>query len=229
MSSVLEIKDLTVAYGDLVAVREANLTLDAEELVVVLGANGAGKSTLLAAIMGWLTPRSGSILFKGDELVGLEPWQRARRGIAIVPEGGRLFADLTVAENLDLARPTESGMQFVLELFPILGDRMNQISRTLSGGERQMLALARTIATEPDVLLVDEASSGLMPVLVDRLFEVLKNLQQDGLPVLLVEQNTKALSIADRGYVMEAGQIVREGSSEQLAVDPEVRRAYLGL
>lgn len=228
MSQLLTVQDITVGHGDVIAVRDASLALDEGELVVVLGANGAGKSSLMAAIMGWLPLRSGAVLLAGERISALDPWQRARRGIALVPEGGRLFGDLTVDENLKLVRATDSGLSLALDLFPALQERLHQVSSTLSGGERQMLALARAIATEPRLLLVDEASTGLMPVLVDRLFEVLRQLREDGLPILLVEQNTRALHIADRGYVMEAGQIVREGTSEELAVDPEVRRAYLG-
>lgn len=229
MADLLEVKEVTLAYGHVTAVRQVSLSCDTDELVVVLGANGAGKSTLMAAIIGWMKPKAGSIWFRGQDITGLDPWRRSKMGIALVPEGGRLFTEMTVAENLELMRPTRNGLELALELFPVLKERMDQESRTLSGGERQMLALARAISTEPGLLLVDEASTGLMPTLVDQLFQVLSELSKDGLPVLLVEQNTKALSIANRGYVMEAGQIARTGTAEELADDPEVRRAYLGL
>lgn len=229
MTHLLEVDHVTLAYGHVIAVREVSLHLSADELVVILGANGAGKSTLMSAIIGWIKPKSGSIHFDGQDITRLDPWQRSRKGIALVPEGGRLFTDLTVAENLELMKPTKKGLDLVFELFPVLKQRTEQVARTLSGGERQMLALARSISTEPKLLLVDEASTGLMPLLVQQLFQVLSDLSKNGLPVLLVEQNTKALNIASRGYVMEAGQIVMEGTAEQLTNDPEVRRAYLGL
>ena len=229
MMELLEIQHVTLTYGNVIAVRDVSLHLGLNELVVVLGANGAGKSTLMSAVIGWRRPKQGSIFFEGQDINRLDPWQRSRKGIALVPEGGRLFTDLTVAENLELMKPTSKGIELVYELFPVLKERSSQISRTLSGGERQMLALARAISTEPKLLLVDEASTGLMPTLVEHLLKVLSNLSKSGLPVLLVEQNTRALSIADRGYVMEAGQIVHSGTAEQLAADPEVRRAYLGL
>lgn len=229
MSALLEVRHLTVAYGDLTAVRDVSITLSQHELVVVLGANGSGKSTLLAAAIGWLRPRSGSIRLHGEEIVGLQPWQRARKGMAVVPEGSRLFGDLSVAENLQLVKPTQRGFRLAMDLFPVLAERAGQPASTLSGGQRQMVALARAIATEPRLLLVDEASTGLMPALVERVFQVLKELPQRGIPVLLVEQNTGALGVSDRGYVMEAGRIVRQGTADELARDPEVRRAYLGL
>lgn len=229
MNHLLEVNCITLAYGHVTAVREVSLNLSADELVVVLGANGAGKSTLMSAIIGWIKTKSGSVFFDGQDITRLDPWQRSRKGIAIVPEGGRLFTDMTVSENLELMKPTKKGLEMAFELFPALKERTEQVSRTLSGGERQMLALARSISTEPRLLLVDEASTGLMPLLVQQLFRVLSDLSKNGLPVLLVEQNTKALSIATRGYVMEAGQIVMEGTAEKLTNDPKVRRAYLGL
>lgn len=228
MTALLEVEDLTVAYGEVVAVREVSLHLDADELVAVLGANGAGKSTLLGAIIGWLLPLAGHIRLDGEEVGGLETWRRIRRGLALVPEGARVFGDLTVEENLRLARPSEDGLALALDIFPRLDERLDQVAATLSGGERQMLALARAIVRRPKVLLVDEASMGLMPILVDRVFEALQRLREEGIPVLLVEQSTKALRIADRAYVMETGRIVRRGTARELAADPAVERAYLG-
>lgn len=228
MTALLAIDSVTIAYGNLVAVREASLTVDDGELVVILGANGAGKSTLLAACIGWLRPQRGSIRLRGEEIDHLEPWQRFRRGLAFVPEGGRVFAELTVEENLRAAQPTENGLKLVLELFPVLGERSRQLAGTLSGGERQMLALARAIATEPQLLMVDEASLGLMPTLVRRVFDVLVEMRSQGLPILLVEQNTQALRIADRAYVLETGRIVQHGPAAELLDDPAVQRAYLG-
>ena len=229
MTYLLEVNHVTLAYGHVTAVHDVSLYVGSDELVVILGANGAGKSTLMSAIIGWMRLKTGSINFDSKDITRLEPWQRSRKGIAFVPEGGRLFAEMTVAENFELMKPTKNGLELAFELFPILKQRSEQVSRTLSGGERQMLALARAISTEPKLLIVDEASTGLMPILVEQLFQVLLNLSKNGLPVLLVEQNTKALSIASRGYVMEAGQIVTVGTADQLSNDPEVRRAYLGL
>ncbi len=225
---LLDVRDLTVAYGELVALHEINLELGDGELVVVLGANGAGKSTLMRTLIGWLSPEQGTVRFDGEDLLGLPPWRRSRRGLSFVPEGGRLFGDMTVEENFSLVEPTDEGLERALELFPVLEERMDQQSSTLSGGERQMLALGRAISTEPRLLLVDEASTGLMPTLVEQLFDVLQTLRDEGLPILLVEQNTQALELADRGYVMEAGEINREGPAEDLADDPELQRAYLG-
>jgi branched-chain amino acid transport system ATP-binding protein len=229
MTNLLEVDNVTLAYGHITAVREASLTLGTDELVVVLGANGAGKSTLMSAIIGWMKPKTGAIFFDGQDITRLEPWKRARKGMALVPEGGHLFTEMTVAENIEIMKPTKKGLELAFELFPVLKERTDQVSRTLSGGERQMLALARAISTEPKLLIVDEASTGLMPLLVEQLLKILSDLSNQGLPVLLVEQNTKSLSIAKRGYVMEAGHIVKAGTSEQLTNDPEVRRAYLGL
>lgn len=229
MTALLEVNDVTLAYGQITAVRNVSLTLDENELVVVLGANGAGKSTLVSGIMGWMKPVSGTVRVLGEDVTRLEAWQRVRKGIALVPEGGRLFSEMTVAENLEVVRPTKRGLDMTMEIFPRLQERWGQISSTLSGGERQMLAVARAIATEPKLLLIDEASTGLMPVLVSQLFDVFRELRNNGLPVMLIEQNTKSLSIADRAYVMETGRIVREGTADDLANDAEIRRAYLGL
>jgi branched-chain amino acid transport system ATP-binding protein len=229
VSALLETKDLGLAHGKLEVVRAVSLRVDPGELVVVLGANGAGKSTLVSAVIGWLIPRNGQILFKGEDITRLAPWQRSRLGIGSVPERGRLFGDLTVSENFEIARPSRKGLDFALDLFPVLRDRRNQLARTLSGGQRQMLALGRALSTEPKLLVVDEMSTGLMPVLVSQLFGVLRRLADNGLPVLLVEQNTKVLSIADRAYVMQTGIVVKEGDAQTLARDPEIKSAYLGL
>ena len=228
MNALLEIVDVTVAYGDVVAVRDVSLHVGDEELVVVLGANGAGKSTLIGSVIGWQRPRGGTVRFDGEDITGLAPWQRVERGLGVVPEGGRIFGDLSVQENLDVARPTSDGLELVFDLFPMLTERRSQRAATLSGGQRQMLALARALAPQPRLLLVDEASTGLMPTLVDRVLDVLGDLRRGGLPVLLVEQNTAAIRVADRGYVMAAGEVVHTGAAEDLAEDPELRRAYLG-
>ena len=226
---LLEVKNLSVAYGELLALHDVDIEIAEGELVVVLGANGAGKSTLMRSIIGWLSPREGSIRFNGENLIGMPPWKRFRNGLSLVPEGGRLFGDMTVKENFSVTDASNEGVLRALELFPVLKERMDQQSSTLSGGERQMLALGRAIATQPQLLLVDEASTGLMPTLVEQLFEVLQDLRDGGLPILLVEQNTQALELADRGYVMEAGEIAQQGAADELADDPELQRAYLGL
>lgn len=229
MAPLLEVKDLVAAYGEVTVLRGVSLVLGPEEFVVVLGANGAGKTTLMNTIVGWLKAKSGTVEFEGEDITSEPPWRRSQRGIAVVPEGGRIFGDLTVAENLEIMRPSPEGMEMVFELFPVLKERMRQLSRTLSGGERQMLALARAIATQPKLLLVDEASTGLMPKLVDRVFSAMAELRGTGLPVLLVEQNTKVLDLVDRGYVMAIGELVHRGSAKELAENEDVRRAYLGM
>lgn len=229
MAPLLEVKDLVVGYGEVTVLRGVSLVLEPDEFVVVLGANGAGKTTLMNSIVGWLKPRSGTVEFEGEDITTEAPWRHSKRGIAIVPEGGRIFGDLTVAENLQIVRPHPDGLETAFELFPVLRERMRQTSRTLSGGERQMLALARAIVTQPKLLLVDEASTGLMPKLVDRVFAALGELRGTGLPVLLVEQNTKVLDLVDRGYVMAVGEFVHQGSAKELAENEDVRRAYLGM
>lgn len=229
MSVLLEVTGLTSGYGNLEIIRDIDLSVAEGELVVVLGSNGAGKTTLVSSLVGWLSPKSGRVQFQGRDITRLAPWLRSRLGMGLVPERGRLFNDLTVAENLEVARPTQAGLRMVHELFPILGERRQQLARTLSGGQRQMLALARALAKEPQLLIVDEMSTGLMPILVTELFSVLRRLADEGLPVLLVEQNTKVLEIADRAYVMQTGKIVKEGDARSLAHDAEVKRAYLGM
>jgi branched-chain amino acid transport system ATP-binding protein len=228
VSALLEARGVSCGYGRLKVLHDVDLHVGRGELVVLLGANGAGKSTLVAALVGWLKPTSGSIAFKGRDVTALAPWSRSRAGLGVVPERGRVFGDLTVAENLEVARPTAEGLRRVHEVFPILAERRHQLARTLSGGQRQMLALARALAKEPELLLVDEMSTGLMPMLVAELFAVLRRLADAGLPILLVEQNTKVLDIADRAYVMQTGSIILEGDAESLKRDEGVRKAYLG-
>lgn len=229
MSALFEVTGLTSGYGHLEVVHDVDLLVGKGELVVVLGSNGAGKTTLVSTLVGWLSPKKGRIGFQGRDVTGLAPWLRSRMGLGVVPERGRLFDALTVGENLEVARPTEAGLKMVRELFPILNERRQQLAKTLSGGQRQMLALARALAKEPQLLIVDEMSTGLMPILVSELFSVLRRLADQGLPILLIEQNTKVLEIADRAYVMQTGTIVKEGYAHALAHDAEVRRAYLGL
>ena len=232
---MLEIRNLNAHYGHSQVLYDISIDVKAGEFVSIIGANGAGKSTLMKLIMGLVPVSSGKLLFKGNEISRLEPWQRAGMKIAYVPEGRRVFGELTVAENLriggwveppqDLPRRVEK----VVAIFPRLGERMNQAARTMSGGEQQMLAIGRALMLEPELLLVDEISMGLMPILVNRCFEVLKQLSEAGTTILLVEQNArKALGVSHRGYVLETGHIVLEGEAARLRDDDAVRRAYLG-
>ena len=232
---MLEIRNLNAHYGHSQVLYDISIDVKAGEFVSIIGANGAGKSTLMKVIMGLVPVSSGKLLYKGNEISRLEPWQRADMKIAYVPEGRRVFGELTVAENLriggwveppqDLPRRVEK----VVAIFPRLGERMNQAARTMSGGEQQMLAIGRALMLEPELLLVDEISMGLMPILVNRCFEVLKQLSEAGTTILLVEQNArKALGVSHRGYVLETGHIVLEGEATRLRDDDAVRRAYLG-
>ena len=232
---MLELRNINAHYGHSQVLYDISLDVKQGEFVTIIGANGAGKSTLMKVIMGLVPVSSGTLLFKGKELGSAKAWDRAGMKIAYVPEGRRVFGELTVAENLriggwaeppsDLPRRVEK----VVSIFPRLGERMNQSARTMSGGEQQMLAIGRALMLEPELLLVDEISMGLMPILVNRCFEVLKQLNKMGTTILLVEQNArKALGAADRGYVLETGHIVLEGAAAELQSDDAVKRAYLG-
>lgn len=232
---MLEVNDLNVFYGPIQALHGVSLQVGEGEAVAVLGANGAGKSTLIKTMMGFLKPRQGVIRFGGEAITHQPSWERVSRGLALVPEGGRVFRDLSVTKNLRLGaylqdeRQIREQMEFVLNLFPVLAERKDQVAKTLSGGEQQMLAIARAMMSNPKLLLVDEVSMGLMPILVKRVFEVLKALSQRGVSILLVEQNAyEALKVVDRAYVLENGQIVLEGTPEALTQDERVKAAYLG-
>ena len=232
---MLEIRNLTAHYGHSQVLYDVSIDVKAGEFVSIIGANGAGKSSLMKVIMGLVPVSSGKLLFKGNDISRLEPWQRAGMKIGYVPEGRRVFGELTVAENLRIGGWVEPPkdlprrVEHVVSIFPRLGERMNQAARTMSGGEQQMLAIGRALMLEPELLLVDEISMGLMPILVNRCFEVLKQLSEAGTTILLVEQNArKALSVSHRGYVLETGHIVLEGEAAKLRDDDAVRRAYLG-
>ena len=206
-----------------------------QEAVAVLGANGAGKSTLIKAVMGWQRPKAGEIIFDGQPVNHLSPWDRVGLGMALAPEGGRVFRDLSVIDNLRLGAYLQPDtvikgqMEVVYELFPVLADRRKQIAKTLSGGEQQMLTLGRAMMSQPKLLLIDEASMGLAPILVERVFGVINDLRQRGVGILLVEQNAyEALNVVDRAYVLENGRIVLEGIPQQLREDERVKAAYLG-
>jgi len=232
---MLELHNLNAHYAHSQVLYDISLEVKDKEFVTIIGANGAGKSTLMKVIMGLVPVTSGTLIFKGRDISQARAWDRAGMKIGYVPEGRRVFGELTVAENLriggwveppaDLPRRVEK----VVSIFPRLGERMKQAARTLSGGEQQMLAIGRALMLEPEVLLVDEISMGLMPILVNRCFEVLKQLNAMGTTILLVEQNArKALGAADRGYVLETGHIVLEGAASELKGNDAVRRAYLG-
>ena len=232
---MLEIRNLTAHYGHSQVLYDVSIDVKAGEFVSIIGANGAGKSSLMKVIMGLVPVSSGSLLFKGKDISKSKPWERAGLKIAYVPEGRRVFGELTVAENLRIGGWVEPPadlprrVEHVVSIFPRLGERMNQAARTMSGGEQQMLAIGRALMLEPELLLVDEISMGLMPILVNRCFEVLKQLSEAGTTILLVEQNArKALSVSHRGYVLETGHIVLEGEAAKLRDDDAVRRAYLG-
>ncbi|MBI5813031.1 MAG: ABC transporter ATP-binding protein [Meiothermus silvanus] len=233
--NALEVQGLEVAYGAVRALKGVNLHVGQGEVITLLGANGAGKSTTLRAISGLVRPRAGSITYRGEALTRLSPAQIVRRGIAHCPEGRRVFAGLSVQDNLLLGasgrRDPEIGLdiQRMFTLFPILAERRNQAAGTLSGGEQQMLALARALMSRPTLLLLDEPSLGLAPLVVRSIFATLKELKAAGITILLVEQNVKlALELADRAYVLRTGQVVLEGKAEELRDDARVARAYLG-
>ncbi len=234
---LLEVRNLHISYGDIEAVCGVGFHLERGELVSIIGANGAGKTSILQSIMGIVDARQGSVIFKGRDISKLSSHQRARTGIRIVPERSRVFPRLTVYENLlvgayglrkriDIAQRTA----WLYDVFPVLRERSNQLGSTLSGGEQQQLAIARALISEPDLLLVDEVSMGLMPKLVDEVFEVLRNLNREhGLTILLVEQNVVAsLAISNRGYVLETGTCVLNGEAAELADNPRVKEVYLG-
>jgi branched-chain amino acid transport system ATP-binding protein len=230
------VQNIEVSYGEFLALRGISFTVKEGELVTIIGANGAGKSTILKAVMGLVKCRKGEILFQGEDITSSPSHRRAHLGISLVPEGRKIFSDLTVVENLimgayiqDDRKEVQSSMEEAFDLFPVLKERKNQIGKTLSGGEQQMLAIARSLMARPRFLLMDEVSLGLMPIYVEETFKVIGNLHRQGVTILLVEQNArKALAAADRGYVLETGEIVLSDEAERLALNPQVKKAYLG-
>ncbi|MFS0765108.1 MULTISPECIES: ABC transporter ATP-binding protein [Peribacillus] len=233
---MLKIEDINVYYGNIQALKGISLSINEGEIVTLIGANGAGKSTLLKSISGLLKPKQGKILYEGDSIGGKAAQSIVKMGISHVPEGRRVFANMTVEENLQLGaylRKDKAGikqdMEKVYELFPRLLERLKQQSGTLSGGEQQMLAMGRALMAKPRLLLLDEPSMGLAPLLVKQIFNIIEEINKTGTTILLVEQNANlALSIADRAYVVETGRIVLSGKSEELTASEEIKNAYLG-
>lgn len=235
---MLKIRQLNVAYGGLHALSDVTLEVEQGQFVAVVGPNGAGKSTLFKTISGTVEPVSGEILYKGQNLLTVPPAERAHLGIAHVPEGRQVFASMTVMENLEMGAYTVNGrkrwgelLPMILALFPILQERRDQLAGTLSGGEQQMLAIGRGLASAPELLMLDEPSMGLAPALVDAIFERVHQIHTEhGLTILLVEQRVaEALESCDRGYVLETGRVVMQGKHDDLVSDARVKRAYLGM
>jgi branched-chain amino acid transport system ATP-binding protein len=234
---LLEVRDLHAHYGHVHALRGVSLQVRTGEIVALLGANGAGKTTTLRTIMGLLRPTSGEVVLEGRSIVRLEPHQVVAKGVVMVPEGRRVFPNLTVEENLRMGgytltdRPTLlANLRTVYELFPVLAERRGQLGSSLSGGEQQMLALGRALMVSPKLLLLDEPSLGLAPLVVRSIFRVVRELAGRGVTILLVEQNVRqALRVADRAYLLEVGRLAHEGTSAELMEEASIRKAYLGV
>jgi branched-chain amino acid transport system ATP-binding protein len=233
---MLTLQDVRVFYGAIQAVKGISLDVRERELVTIVGANGAGKTTTLRTISGIYRPTTGRITFEGRNLAALPSHEIVALGISQAPEGRQIFGSLSVRDNLMLGATRRADrasigqeLDYLVSLFPVLGERMNQSGGTLSGGEQQMLAIARALMAKPRLLLLDEPSLGLAPMLVNRIFAVISRLKETGVTILLVEQNArKALEIADRAYVMETGRVILEGDARELAANPEIEKAYLG-
>ncbi len=233
---LLELKNIVASYGNIKALKGISLSVEEGKIVTLIGANGAGKSTTMKTIMGVMKPNEGDILFEGQSIKGKKPYQIVNEGLVLVPEGRQILQTMTVLENLEMGayqRKDKAGiaddMEKVFAQFPRLKERAGQYGGTLSGGEQQMLAIGRAMMARPKVMLLDEPSMGLAPLVVQQIFNVVKTINQNGTTVLLVEQNArKALQIADYAYVMETGKIVLEGPAQQVASDPSVMAAYLG-
>jgi branched-chain amino acid transport system ATP-binding protein len=236
MTSILQVQDLKVSYGGINAVKGIDLHVNQGELVALIGANGAGKSSTLKAISGLLKPASGVINFMGLQTNGLPAYELVKLGLGLVPEGRGVFKRMTILENLQMGaflqkdvKAVERKLEEVFAYFPRLKERLSQLAGTLSGGEQQMVAMGRAMMAEPKLLLLDEPSMGLSPIMVDTIFDVVRNLSNNGMTILLVEQNARlALQMANRAYVMESGLISLTGSGQELLLDPRVRTAYLG-
>ena len=235
MEPILKVSDINVYYGAIHAIKGVSFKVNPGEVVTLIGANGAGKSTTLQTVSGLLHSRTGSIEFLGENLMGVPAHKVVAKGLAQVPEGRRVFLQMTVEENLEMGAYTRSGgdidadLEKVYAYFPRLMERRRQIASTLSGGEQQMLAMGRALMSRPKLLMLDEPSMGLAPILVEQIFKIIQTLHEAGTTILLVEQNAQAaLSIADRGYVLETGKIVTSGTGTELLASPEIKKAYLG-
>ena len=235
MGPILKVDNINVYYGAIHAIKGISFEVNAGEIVTLIGANGAGKSTTLQTVSGLLHSRTGSIEFLGESLMGIPAHKVVSKGLAQVPEGRRVFLQMTVEENLEMGAYTRSGsgidtdLEKVYTYFPRLMERRRQIAGTLSGGEQQMLAMGRALMSRPKLLMLDEPSMGLAPILVEQIFEIIQNLNKNGSTILLVEQNAQmALSVAHRGYVLETGRVVTTGTGEELIESPEIKKAYLG-
>lgn len=234
--AMLEVKDLEVYYGMIQAIKGISFEVNKGEVIALIGANGAGKTTTLHTITGLLSPKKGSVMFEGKDITKIPAHKIVSMGMAHVPEGRRVFADLSVYENLKLGAYTRKDkenlnkdLESIYERFPRLAERKNQSAGTLSGGEQQMLAMGRALMSKPSIILMDEPSMGLSPILVNEIFDIIESISKSGTTVLLVEQNAKkALSIADRAFVLETGKIVTSGKASELLEDDSIKKAYLG-
>ena len=235
MDTILKVEGINVYYGAIHAIKDISFEVNRGEIVTLIGANGAGKTTTLQTISGMLHTRTGTITFQDQNITNIRADKLVARGLAQVPEGRRVFLQMSVQENLEMGAYTQpqtgvpKDLEMVFALFPRLKERRNQIAGTLSGGEQQMLAMGRALMSHPQLLMLDEPSMGLAPLLVEQIFEIIQNLNKQGSTILLVEQNAQmALSVAHRGYVLETGKIVTTGTGEELIRSPEIKKAYLG-
>ena len=235
MESILKVEDINVYYGSIHAIKGVSFEVNEGEIVTLIGANGTGKSTTLNTISGLLHSKTGSITFMGENLGKIPCHKIVSKGLALVPEGRRVFLQMTVQENLEMGAFTQGGktldddLERVYQQFPRLKERMKQVAGTLSGGEQQMLAMGRALMSHPKLLMLDEPSMGLAPILVEQIFDIIRELHKAGTTILLVEQNAQAaLSVADRGYVLETGKVVTTGTGQELLASPAIKKAYLG-
>ena len=234
MSTILKVEHINVYYGNIHAIKDISFEVNEGEIVTLIGANGAGKSSTLNTVSGLLRSKTGSITFNGENISHIPAFKIVGKGMAMVPEGRRIFQQMTVRENLDMGAYTNNGsidskLEAVYEQFPRLREREKQVAGTLSGGEQQMLAMGRALMSSPKLLMLDEPSMGLAPILVEQIFDIISALHKRGTTILLVEQNAQAaLAVADRGYVLETGKIVMEGNGAELLSSPAIKKAYLG-